>query len=83
MRLNLKRKYQGEYEVQNDTHIITVVKTPCGHWEVVVQEKTHLDVDLFSKEKNLVQMTEVLFQCYTDTKKQAVRIGTDWVIENL
>ncbi len=83
MRLNLKRKHQGYYEVENNKHLITVAKTSGGSWEVTVEEKTHLAVDQFSKEKNLVQMTEVLFQCFTETKKQAVQVGTNWVIENL
>lgn len=83
--LALKRKYQGQsyYEVECDTHIITVSKTQYQSWELVIEEKTHLAVDFFSKEKNLVQMTEQLFQCFTDTKKQAVQIGTDWVKKNL
>ena len=81
--LALNRKYTGYYQVENDTHLITVAKTSSGSWEVIIEEKTHLAVDQFSKEKNLVQMTEVLFQCFTDTKKQAVNVGTNWVIDNL
>ena len=81
--LALKRKFKGYYQVESDTHLITVAKTPCGNWEVIVEEKTNLAIDQFSKEKNLVQMTEVLFQCFTDTKKQAVQVGTNWVIDNL
>lgn len=81
--LALKRKHRGYYEVENDTHLITVANASSGDWEVVVEEKTHLAIDQFSKEKNLVQMTEVLFQCFTDTKKQAVQVGTNWVIDNL
>jgi len=82
--LALKRKYQGQsyYEVQCETHIITVVKTPLQSWELIIEEKTHLVVDSFSNDKNLVQMTEQLFQCFTDTKKQAVQIGTNWVKNN-
>ena len=81
--LALKRKFAGYYQVENDTHLITVAKTPSGDWEVIAEEKTGLAVDQFSKEKNLVQMTEVVFQCFADTKKEAVQVGTDWVIDNL
>ena len=81
--LALNKKHSGYYQVENDTHLITVAKTSGGSWEVIVEEKTHLAVDQFSKEKNLVQMTDVLFNCFTDTKKQAVQVGTDWVIKNL
>jgi hypothetical protein len=81
--LALKKKSLGYYEAENDTHLITVSKTSDGVWELTIEEKTHLSTDQFSKEKNLVQMTDVLFNCFTDTKKQAVQVGTDWVIKNL
>jgi len=81
--LALKRKYQGYYQVENDTHLVTVEKVSSGGWQVIIEEKTGMAVDLFSEDKNLVQMTEVLYQYCTETKKQAVTVGTNWIIENL
>ena len=83
--LSLKKEYSGSYFAESESHLITIRANKVsglmdGGWYVSIEEKTDIAVDMCGDQ---VQMTEQLFGCACDSKKQAVQVGTQWVIENI
>ena len=83
--LNLTKLYSGSYFAESETHLIEIKANYVsgimdGGWYLHIMEKTHMATAM---DGNRVQMGENLYALHCDSKKQAVEMGTWWVLENL
>ena len=75
--LNLKRKYKSHYEVKQGGLTITIVNPFKANG--MGSDSWNLVIEFYDgNEENYIYISE-----YFDTKKQANKFGTNWVINNL